>query len=216
MKRRVRVSPTEQQLVTGFQVASLLLGYPDGELLRRLPLLRRGAGTLPEVAARPLLRFIDHLEESDLERVTVEHVETFDLERHCCPYLTYYSHGDTRRRGMAILAFVHAYRSAGWEVGGDELADHLAVVLEFCARGDLRTGLRLLTRHRAAIELLRAGLEERRSPYVDVLDGVRALLPEPAPADLEAALELARTGPPAEEVGLEPSAPPDYMGGARR
>ena len=29
------------------------------------------------------------------------------------------------------------------------------------------------------------------------------------------ALELARTGPPAEEVGLEPFAPPEYMGGRR-
>jgi len=48
-----------------------------------------------------------------------------------------------------------------------------------------------------------------------VLVRPRALLPEPAPADLARALDLARSGPPAEEVGLEPFAPPEYMGARR-
>lgn len=41
-----------------------------------------------------------------------------------------------RRRGMALLDFQRAYRSAGMEPTGEELADHLAVVLELSAQTD--------------------------------------------------------------------------------
>ena len=67
----------------------------------------------------------------------------------------------------------------------------------------------------SSVELLRMALSDAGSPYVDVLDALRAVLPDPAPADLDRALALARTGPPGEEVGLEPFAPPEYMGGRR-
>jgi nitrate reductase delta subunit len=50
---------------------------------------------------------------------------------------------------------------------------------------------------------------------VDVVDAIRAVLPDAAPTDLDLALQLARSGPPEEEVGLEPFAPPEYMGGRR-
>jgi nitrate reductase delta subunit len=63
--------------------------------------------------------------------------------------------------------------------------------------------------------LLHRALVDARSPYAGVLDAVRAVLPDPAPRDLERALELARTGPPEEEVGLEPFGPPEQMGGRR-
>ncbi len=196
------------------QAASLLLDYPDAELLDRRPLLTAAADRVPEAAAVPLRRFLDHVATAPLDRLALDYVDTFDLRRRCCPYLTYYSYGDTRKRGMALLRFTHAYRAAGFELAADELPDHLAVVCEFTARAR-DEGLRLLREHRAAVELLRMALAERGSPYVDVLDVVRAVLPDPAPRDLDRALALARSGPPAEEVGLEPFAPPEYMGARR-
>ena len=117
---------------------------------------------------------------------------------------------------MALLRFTHAYKSAGRELAGDELPDHLSVVCEFAATGDLQSGLGLLAEHRAGLELIRIALADLGSPYVHALDLVRAVLPDPAPRDLERAMELARTGPPEEEVGLEPFAPPEYMGATRR
>lgn len=115
---------------------------------------------------------------------------------------------------MALLRFTHAYREAGITLVGGELPDHLGLVCEVAAR-DWATGLMLLRENRAGVELLRIALDEAASPYVDVLDTIRAVLPEPAPRDLERAMELARSGPPAEEVGLEPFAPPEYMGTRR-
>jgi nitrate reductase molybdenum cofactor assembly chaperone NarJ/NarW len=196
------------------QAAALCLDYPDERVFARLPLLRETATALPPSAGEPLRRFLDAAERTGPGRLAREYVETFDLHRRCCLYLTYYAHGDTRKRGMALLRFTSAYRQAGLRVADGELADHLGVVCEVAARSP-DTGLDLLRENRAGVELLRIALAEAGSPYVDVVDTVRAALPDPAPDDLDRALQLARSGPPAEEVGLEPFAPPEYMGGRR-
>ena len=201
------------------QAASLLLGYPDEELPATVALVRDARNRLPAAAAAALDPLCHHLSGTPLDELQRNYVETFDLRRRCSPYLTYFSHGDTRKRGMALLRFTHAYRSAGGVFLGDELPDHLAVVCEFAATVDLELGLRLLAENRAAVELLRSALADCGSPYVGVLDAVRAVLPGAAPRDLERAMELARTGPPEEDVGLEPFGPPELMGqgtGARR
>ena len=197
------------------QAASLLLAYPDEHLGETVALVRVGVRGLPAPVAAPLLGLCDHLAATALEDLQRDYVETFDLRRRCSLHLTYFSHGDTRKRGMALLRFSHAYRSAGASFAGDELPDHLAVVCEFAATADLELGLRLLQENRAGVELLHRALQDSASAYVGVLDAVRAVLPEPAPRDLERALELARTGPPEEEVGLEPFGPPELMGERR-
>jgi nitrate reductase delta subunit len=195
------------QLATARQAASLLLGYPDEELLGRVGALRAAVAPLPAGIAGPLGRFLDHLETTPLARLQSDYVDTFDLRRRCCLYLTYFTCGDTRKRGMALLKFKHLYGRAGMELSDAELPDHLAVVLEFTALGDAARGERLLHEHRAGLELIRLALEEARSPYLDVLLAVCATLPPVAAADREAALRLAQEGPPSEEVGLEPYGP---------
>ena len=203
---------THDQRALALQAASVLLGYPDETLLDRLPALRSAAEDLPPEAARCLLALVEHLSAQEPLALQRHYVDTFDLQRRCSPYLTYYAHGDTRNRGLALLRFQHAYRAAGMEPLGDELPDHLAVVCEFAAQGDLAAGLTLLAEQRAGVELLRMALDGVGSPYVHAVDLVRCVLPDPAPRDLERALELARSGPPAEEVGLEPFGPPGDPG----
>jgi nitrate reductase molybdenum cofactor assembly chaperone NarJ/NarW len=211
-----RGDPTAAERATARQVCSLLLDYPDEELLGRLPLLRAAAAPLPAELAGPLGRVLDHVETTPLERLQADYVETFDLRRRCCLYLTYYAYGDTRKRGMALLQFKHLYTRAGLALSDAELPDHLAVVLEFAAVGDVTRAERLLHEHRAGVELIRLALEERRSPYAEVLRAVCATLPPIEAGDREAVLRLARQGPPTEEVGLDPYgsqpfAPPEYM-----
>ena len=207
---------TDTDRIIALQSASLLLGYPDSGLYDRLPLLRDAAARLPDAAGAPLLRMVEHVQQTDQDQAERSYVDLFDLRRRNCLFLTYYAYGDTRKRGMALLRFIHAYKTAGFTLVGDELPDHLSVVCEFAAVADMASGLRLLAEHRAGLELIRLALSELGSPYADALDVVRAVLPDLAPRDLERALELARTGPPEEEVGLEPFAPPEYMGATRR
>lgn len=199
-----RPAPSDAELAVAWQTASLLLGYPDEGLLARRPLLRQAAAALPPSLGEPLGRFLDHLDATPLAQLAADYVATFDHRRRCCLYLTYYAYGDTRKRGMALLRFKHAYRAAGLVLADGELPDHLSVVLEFAATGDRREGRRLLLEHRAGLELLRLALTEAGSPWACVLDAVSATLP-PLDGDVRKAVaRLAAEGPPEEEVGLAP------------
>jgi nitrate reductase delta subunit len=194
-----------------WQAASLLLSYPDERLLEYARLLRAAVANVPDRQSTPLARFLDHVEATPVLELAAHYVRTFDHQRRCCLYLTYYAHGDTRKRGMALLAFKSAYRAAGLELDADELPDHLAVVLEFAAMTDPPVGRQLLLDHRAGIELLRLALEAASSPYADVLRAVTATLPALAGDERDAVARLAAAGPPVEQVGLQPFAPPEYM-----
>ena len=69
-------------------------------------------------------------------------MQTFDLDKRSALYLTFYSLGDRRDRGLALLRLKKLYRAAGLPLEGSELPDYLPVMLEFAAvappaRGEL-------------------------------------------------------------------------------
>ncbi|ASR36133.1 nitrate reductase molybdenum cofactor assembly chaperone [Prauserella marina] len=194
-----------------WQAQSLLLSYPDERVIDNAGLVRTIAERLPETYGAGLIAFLTYLSTTPPAAVAAEYVATFDHRKRFSPYLTYFAYGDTRKRGMALLRFKHAYQSAGMRLDDGELPDHIAVVLEFAASGNSETGLRLLCEHRAGLELMRRGLQEHSSPWAPVLDSVSATLPALGKRDRKAMLALAEAGPPEEEVGLAPFAPPEYM-----
>lgn len=198
-------APTLDQttLRIAWQSVSLLLGYPDEKLFALLPQLQQAAGGLPASISVPLLRLIDHLEVTDRGELQADYVETFDTTRRCALHLTYYTFGDTRKRGVALVQFKQAYRRAGLEIGNDELPDHLSVVCEFGAMGDVALAWRLLNNHRAGIELLSMALADRHSPWLDAVDALRATLPKLNGSQADAVAKLLAEGPPTEEVGLD-------------
>ncbi|MFG2006223.1 nitrate reductase molybdenum cofactor assembly chaperone [Spirillospora sp. NPDC048911] len=187
-----------------WQACSLLLDYPDERMLAGRSMLRRAVAPLPAFIGEPLTAFLDHLDVMPQARLAADYVATFDHRKRCCLYLTYYSYGDTRKRGMALLRIKQTYRAAGLVLDDGELPDHLAVVLEFGATADPETALRLLTEYRAGLELLRLALTEADSPWAHVLHAISASLP-PLDGDGRTAVQrLAAAGPPEEEVGLAP------------
>ncbi|MGH3751924.1 MAG: nitrate reductase molybdenum cofactor assembly chaperone [Pseudonocardiaceae bacterium] len=202
-----------------WRIAALLLDYPAAQTLGMLDELRGGAGSLAAPAGPALVSFVDHLRRTPPIELAAYYVETFDLRRRNCLHLSYYAYGDTRKRGMALLRFKHAYRAAGATLGEHELPDHLAVVLEFAATVDPVAGRRLLVEYRPVVELLRQSLHKCGSPYAAVLDAVCATLPELGTADRRRVAELAAQGPPEEAVGLEAFAMDpalqEHLGGRR-
>ncbi|MEU4258214.1 nitrate reductase molybdenum cofactor assembly chaperone [Streptomyces fradiae] len=187
------------------RLCSLLLQYPDAELAAARPALGAAvAGLPPSPAAAHLADFTAWFTGREAQALERHYVETFDLRRRSSLYLTYYLHGDTRRRGMALLALARSYRAAGWDTTGGELPDHLPVVLEFAALGGPRAGEAPLRRHRRGLELIHRALTDDGSPYRHVTAALLTLLPPPTEADLRAVAELAAQGPPGEDVGLDP------------
>lgn len=183
-------------------VASAVLSYPDEAMLATLPSLRAATATLPDRLGEPLDATLSYLDAAEPATVAAHYVETFDLRRRCCLYLTYYTHGDTRRRGLALLRFRQVYRAAGLRVTDEELPDHLAIVLEFSAAGHTQQAVELLVAHRPGLELLWQALHALGTPYAHAVVAVRATLPAPGPTDVRATRLLAEQGPPTEQVGV--------------
>lgn len=194
-----------------YKVASILLQYPTQELYGGIDALSAAVRSGPGRPRAHFVRFLDWLRATPPHEVAQHYVETFDLRRRTALYLTYYRHGDTRRRGMALLAFKTAYRAAGMELAGGDLPDHLPVVLDFAAIAP--QGEDLLRRHQADLELLRRAMSDDGTPYVHVIDAVCALLPRLRRGDILRIRAAELKGPPAEDVGLEPFAPPGYLTG---
>ncbi|GAA1435190.1 hypothetical protein GCM10009616_31600 [Microlunatus lacustris] len=211
---RGRPGLAPHQLLVAWQTAALLLNYPDEKLLDQTPLLRSASGRLPAGTGQPIRNVLDHLESTPLPQLQTDYVDTFDTRRRSNLFLTYFAHGDTRKRGMALLRFKQTYLASGVVLDDTELPDHLCVVLEFAATVDQRRGRDLLLEHRAGLELLRLSLRDARSAWVGVLDAVSSTLPPLRGDEREAVARLAAEGPPEEEVGLSPFAAPQFSPGA--
>lgn len=190
-----------------WRIAALLLDYPSDQTLAMTGELTAAATQLPVALGAPILQFLQlEFGGADPMRLAARYVETFDMRRRASLHLTYYAYGDTRKRGMALLRFKHAYRQAGMQLGDDELPDYLPLVLEFAATVDPAQGERLLAEHVPVLELLRLSLQDSGSGYAGILTAVLATLPPISTADRRRIAELAADGPPEEDVGLEPFA----------
>ena len=190
------------------QAASWCLDHPDADLTSRLPQLRAALAEQPRSEAVRLIgRLVDHLATTPPAEQRRRYVEVFDLDRKHALYLSYWTDGDTRRRGEVLGRFKAAYRASGWLVDtGGELPDYLPIVLEFAAVADPDAGLALLAEFRPSLELLRLALSDAGTPYADGVAAVCAVLPGASPKDRAAVAAMAG-GPPTEQVGLEPYDP---------
>jgi nitrate reductase delta subunit len=190
---------------------SYLLRYPDAGIAASGPSLRDEVDALPDGPVRVSLERFMASWVDDPTALAARYVETFDLRRRAALELTYYAHGDTRERGMALLRLKKLYRAAGLPLASPELPDHLTVMLAFAALAPDGHGAALLGEHRAAIELLRLSLHDLDSPYAHVLDAIAVLVGDLTVRERHEVARLAREGPPDEAVGLEPYGPPEAM-----
>jgi nitrate reductase delta subunit len=221
MRRHARpgVRPAPDGLAR--RICSILLSYPDQRVYSQLDDIATALAEFPALAGREhLAAALEWLRGRWPQAAAAHYVATFDLRRRCCPYLTYYRYGDTRKRGMALLALNYRYRRHGYEPAGDELPDYLPAVLEFASLAP-QAGGKLLAEHRAGLELLRRALADLESPYAAVLDAVHAGLPALSDRQVAELHRLAADGPPTENVGLDPVGtapfgPPEFVTGLER
>jgi nitrate reductase molybdenum cofactor assembly chaperone NarJ/NarW len=193
---------TEAQRRTVHMAASILLDYPKPDRRVHFDRVAEAVKDLPPEIAGEFEAFLSAASEMSQGQLEAHFTEIFDQKRKCCPYLTYYSTGDTRRRGMALVGFIEAYRAAGWVAVEGELPDYLPMVLEFSARSDSPIAGQLLSSYRDGIEVLRTALETFNSPYAHVVSAVCRSFGDIDDETRERYLRLVDEGPPTEMVGV--------------
>ncbi|MBR7829814.1 nitrate reductase molybdenum cofactor assembly chaperone [Actinospica sp. MGRD01-02] len=177
------------------KAASICLSYPGIGFPIQLALVERAVEELDDAAAEPFRRFTGYAASLDPYDLASAYVETFDQGDRALLHLTRWRAGDTANRGEEIVKFITAYREAGYEYGGEELPDHLPVVLDFasCA-GDRASevGGALLAEYRGALVKLHESLERAggREEYArhaaELVEAVLRTLPETTPGSSSA------------------------------
>ncbi|QPK79982.1 nitrate reductase molybdenum cofactor assembly chaperone [Corynebacterium lizhenjunii] len=212
----VEMSAQQRKVVA--MAASVLLRYPGPDYLAHLAVVDEQAATLPLAVASDFIDFTSWARGIGGRGLEEHYVETFDQRRRCSLFLSYYAVGDTRQRGMAILSFREQLESLGFSVSEDELADHLCVILEAVGLSEgaaHERAVELLASHRQGLEVLRAALTQLGSPYASLIIAVCKALPEVDADTAQKYVDLIRTGPPAEMVGIAdlpfPTAQPDFI-----
>jgi nitrate reductase delta subunit len=201
--RRVdAVRLNDDQSTIAHMAASILLDYPTDERRPRFDAVRIAIQGLPEPVRLALTAFLDAADSMSHQELQAHFTATFDMKRRCCLYLSYFAAGDTRRRGMALVRFIEAYRAAGYEIAAEELPDYLPMVLEFSAVSGSPIARELLSSHRDGIEVLHQALDSVTSPYAHVLEAIALSLPAIDDATRARYLALVNEGPPTELVGV--------------
>src|SRR5699024_12262538 len=103
------------------------------------------------------------------------YVDLFDRGRRTSLNLFEHVHGDGRKRGPAMLELRQRYLDAGMEPVGDQLPDHLPLMLEYLSCQSRREIRDTLVEIAHIVRKLGNTLAKRHSPYAAVLDALLAL-----------------------------------------
>jgi len=161
------------------KVLSLLLQYPDSEIIDALPELERAIGSWshPKIKTE-CSQFLAYLQSAPLEELQIEYTAQFDFSPSTCLNLTFHECGDSRKRGSALVYFKELYSREGYHLATSELPDSLPIVLEFLAVCPTEARTTLLSRYGGHIAALAARLKDRSSPYSYPLAALSVLILE--------------------------------------
>lgn len=116
------------------RLLSVLLQYPDDDLLCRLDDIAAAVDRLPPGEIRAAgAAFLDYLDAHAPIRLQENFTTAFDMSPATTLNLTYHMFGDTEKRAAAMARLQRFYDEAGWERITGELPDYLPLLLEFLA-----------------------------------------------------------------------------------
>lgn len=193
---------TRRQMREIHMLLASMLRYPEDQLADAISAYDDVAATLPPGVCTHFEAFISWAQALSKRDICAHYVDTFDQNRRCALYLSYYMAGDTRLRGSAILGFRDFIHALGYQADGEELDDYLPVILELSAVSGDPLVWELLASHREGIEVMRAALARARSPYRHLLDALASTLPEVSEQTRARFHRLVSEGPPSEMVGV--------------
>ncbi|TAL90949.1 MAG: nitrate reductase molybdenum cofactor assembly chaperone [Rhodanobacter sp.] len=163
---------------TLLRACSALLAYPDTELCAALPEIAAAIRTDRALKRRyrdALLTLVDTIAGGDELDTQGRYVDLFDRGRRTSLNLFEHVHGDGRQRGPAMLQLRQRYLDAGMEPVGDDLPDHLPLLLEYLSCRDLAEVRDTIGEIAHILRQLGNTLLKRDSPYAAVMDALLAL-----------------------------------------
>ncbi|RNC67745.1 MAG: nitrate reductase molybdenum cofactor assembly chaperone [Desulfuromonadales bacterium] len=124
---------------------------------------------------------------STLAELQEEYVATFDFNPSVAPYLGHHLFGDTQKKGEYLIALKGEYRRHGYTPLGNELPDHLPLILWFLAHlahgGNTGARASFIERHvLPGVEKLADSFaaSRRDSPWRPVVEAIRLICGEDA------------------------------------
>lgn len=167
------------------RLLSVLLHYPDNDLLGRLDEIAAAAGRLPDGEIKTAVHgFLAYLGGHAAIQLQENFTAAFDLRPATTLNLTYHAYGDNEKRAAALARLQHLYDQSGWERITGELPDYLPLLLEFLAIHPRPETARPVWQCLHATETLVAGLEKSAPAYATLLRPlVRMAAATPGPDD---------------------------------
>ncbi len=162
-----------------YKVLSVLLEYPEQELIDNLPEVRAAIDESTDIDAeekKALLKFLDHLSSKPLTEVQADYVNTFDRTPEHSLHLTHHLFGDEsdRNRGPALIDLSEMFKEYGVKTVTNELPDYLPLLLEFAAYLDGSEATVFLSDVNKVLGLLADNLAKAGSPYAAPLSIIKS------------------------------------------
>lgn len=180
------------------KIASLLLSYPDQDLMAALPELKSALARCEVAEPVRLLfnRLIDDLARLDLLEAQERYVHLFDRSRSLSMHLFEHVHGESRDRGQAMVDLKTMYEDRGFEIDAREMPDYLPLFLEFLSLLPSEEAHELLAQTAHIVAAIGARLKRRPSAYANAFAALSLLTrSEPDAALLSALLSAEEDDP---------------------
>jgi len=117
-----------------YQLLADLMEYPTPALAAQVNECVALLSAVNPQAAAVLGEFRAFVEQTPLPQLQELYTHTFDLQVVCYPYVGYQLFGESYKRGAFLARLNEGYRAHDF-TAGNELPDHVAIVLRFLALG---------------------------------------------------------------------------------
>lgn len=195
-----------------FSLLSVLLQYPEAELLAALPALRSALEACPEPVRRPVEPLLAEWSDQTLVELQTRYVDLFDRQRSLSLHLFEHVYGESRERGPAMVSLMEEYHRHGFFICASELPDYLPLFLEFLGQLPAAEADTLLGEAIHVVARIGERLAEAGNPYAGVFVALGALtstaplpLAEPPVRDMDEAMETFGSGFDGVEPLLKPA-----------
>lgn len=169
------------KIASSYEALSRMLDYPQEKraLQDDYAIVREGVGDLADDCSLPAFR--DFIAASELTTLQEEYVATFDFNPATSLYLGHHLFGDNQKKSGYMIGLKQEFSRYGYCPVGNELPDHLSVVLGFLAflsegeKSDERRSL-IAKLVLPGVERLNAAFASKQdSPWRPILEAVQLL-----------------------------------------